>query len=87
MSDLAVCITKSYRVPWWNYLYLKVITVYSFYKNLKQEYSVLFLKVLFIIQDNFETCLSFSCQWLCIMITDKSFLKNFERKVTKNVLF
>lgn len=59
----------------------------SFYKNLKQEYSVLFLKVLFIIQDNFETCLSFSCQWLCIMITDKSFLKNFERKVTKNVLF
>lgn len=45
----------------------------SFYKNLKQEYSVLFLKVLFIIQDNFETCLSFSCQWLCIMITDKSF--------------
>lgn len=59
----------------------------SFYKNLKQEYSVLFLKVLFIIQDSFETCLSFSCQWLCIMITDKSFLKNFERKVTKNVLF
>lgn len=54
---------------------------------LKQEYSVLFLKVLFIIQDTFETCLSFSCQWLCIMITDKSFLKNFERKVTKNVLF
>lgn len=34
----------------------------SFYKNLKQEYSVLFLKVLFIIQDTFETCLSFSCQ-------------------------
>lgn len=59
----------------------------SFYKNLKQEYSVLFLKVLFIIQDTFETCLSFSCQWLCIMITDKSFLKNFERKVTKYLLF